>query len=107
MVKRELRARYIGLELGLLWSYINPFTRFLIYYFVFGIILGPRPDTRTSPIHLFAGMVVVNFFTETFNSGHPLDRAEQVAGAEDARCRARCSRSPRCWSRSTTPARSW
>src|SRR3954452_4744989 len=68
MVKRELRARYVGSKMGLAWSYINPFTRFLTYYFVFGIILG-RGQIPHFAIHLFAGMVVVNLFTDSFNSG--------------------------------------
>jgi ABC-2 type transport system permease protein len=68
MVKRELRARYIGSKMGLAWSYINPFTRFLTFYFVFGIILG-RGQVPHFAIHLFAGMVLVNLFTESFNSG--------------------------------------
>jgi len=68
MVKRELRARYIGSKMGLAWSYINPLSRFLTFYFVFGIILG-RGQVPHFAIHLFAGMVVVNLFTESFNSG--------------------------------------
>jgi ABC-2 type transport system permease protein len=68
MVRRELRARYIGSKMGLAWSYINPFTRFLTFYFVFGIILG-RGQVPHFAIHLFAGMVLVNLFTESFNSG--------------------------------------
>jgi ABC-2 type transport system permease protein len=68
MVKRELRARYIGSKMGLAWSYINPFTRFLTFYFVFGIILG-RGQIPHFAIHLFAGMVVVNLFTDSFNAG--------------------------------------
>jgi ABC-2 type transport system permease protein len=68
MVKRELRARYIGSKMGLLWSYLNPLSRFLTYYFVFGIILL-RGQIPNFAIHLFAGMVVVNLFTESFNSG--------------------------------------
>ena len=58
-----------GSFLGLLWSYINPLTQFFIYYFVFGIILGRGDDVENFAIHLFAGMVVVHFFTETFNAG--------------------------------------
>ena len=68
MVKRELRARYIGSKMGLAWSYINPLVRFLTFYFVFGIILG-RGQIPHFAIHLFAGMVVVNLFTESFTSG--------------------------------------
>ena len=68
MVRRELRARYIGSKMGLAWSYINPLSRFLTFYFVFGIILL-RGQIPNFAIHLFAGMVVVNLFTESFNSG--------------------------------------
>jgi ABC-2 type transport system permease protein len=68
MVKRELRARYIGSKMGLIWSYINPLVRFLTFYFVFGIILG-RGQIPNFAIHLFAGMVLVNLFTDSFNSG--------------------------------------
>ena len=68
MVRRELRARYIGSKMGLAWSYINPLSRFLTFYFVFGIILL-RGQIPFFAIHLFAGMVVVNLFTESFNSG--------------------------------------
>jgi ABC-2 type transport system permease protein len=68
MVRRELRARYVGSKMGLAWSYINPLSRFLTFYFVFGIILG-RGAIPHYAIHLFSGMVIVNFFTSTFNSG--------------------------------------
>ena len=68
MVKRELRARYIGSKMGLAWSYINPVTRFFTYYFVFGIIMG-RGAVPHFAIHLFAGMVLVNYFNESFTSG--------------------------------------
>ena len=52
MIKRELRARYVGSKMGLAWSYINPFMRFLTFYFVFGIILG-RGQIPHFAIHLF------------------------------------------------------
>ena len=68
MVRRELRARYIGSKMGLLWSYINPLSRFLTYFFVFGIIIG-RGQVPHFAIHLFAGMVLVNLFVESFNAG--------------------------------------
>jgi ABC-2 type transport system permease protein len=68
MVRRELKARYIGSKMGLIWSYINPLSRFLTFYFVFGIIIG-RGQVPHFAIHLFAGMVLVNLFVESFNSG--------------------------------------
>src|SRR4051794_12379110 len=68
MVKRELHARYIDSKMGLAWSYINPLSRFLTFYFVFGIIMG-RGAVPHFAIHLFAGMVLVNLFGESFASG--------------------------------------
>lgn len=68
LVRREINARYRGSFLGLLWSYINPLAQFFVYYVVIGVILNIR-DTPQFGIHLFAGLVVVSFFTETFGAG--------------------------------------
>ncbi|MCM0619390.1 ABC transporter permease [Nocardioides bruguierae] len=68
LVRREIQARYSGSFLGLLWSYINPLSQFLIYYVVFGIIMG-RNSVEAYAVHVFCGLVVVHFFTETFNAG--------------------------------------
>ena len=69
MVRREIKARYAGTAFGLAWSYINPFTRFLTFYFVFGLLLGRGMGLENYAIHLFAGMVLVNYFTESVTSG--------------------------------------
>lgn len=68
MVRREISARYMGTKLGLAWSYINPTIRFATFYFVFGIILGRGIGVPNFAIHLFAGMILMNFWTEAFNS---------------------------------------
>lgn len=68
LVRREISARYQGSVLGLLWSYLNPLSQFLIYYVVFGIIMG-RNRTEAYPIHLFTGLVIVHFFCETLTAG--------------------------------------
>lgn len=68
LVKREISARYRGSFLGLMWSYINPAAQFFLYYVVIGVIINLR-DTPQFGIHLFAGLVVVSFFTETFGAG--------------------------------------
>jgi ABC-2 type transport system permease protein len=69
LVKRELSARYQGSFLGLLWSYIQPLIRFLMYYFVVGMVLGLDRGIEQFGIHLFAGMVAVHYFVETFTAG--------------------------------------
>lgn len=69
LVRREINARYQGSFLGLLWSYINPLAQFLVYWAIIGGVLGLHDDVPNFPIHLFAGLVIVHFFTETFGAG--------------------------------------
>ena len=69
MVRREIRARYAGTAFGLAWSYINPFTRFLTFYFVFGLLLSRGTGMQNFAIHLFSGMVLVTYFTESVTAG--------------------------------------
>jgi ABC-2 type transport system permease protein len=69
LVRREISARYQGSFLGLLWSYINPLSHFLVYWAVIGGILGLHKTVPNFPIHLFAGLIIVHFFTETFGAG--------------------------------------
>lgn len=68
LVSREISVRYSGSFLGLIWSYINPLSQFLIFYVVIGIIMNLR-NIENFGVHMFAGLVVVVFFTETFNAG--------------------------------------
>jgi ABC-2 type transport system permease protein len=69
LVAKEIQARYSGSVLGLLWSYVMPLARFLMYYFVIGLVLRLHSEVPNFAIHLFCGLVFVHFFTETFNSG--------------------------------------
>ena len=69
LVRREISARYQGSVLGLLWSYVQPLTRFVMYYFVIGMVIGLDRGVEYFGIHMFAGMVFVHYFTETFTAG--------------------------------------
>jgi ABC-2 type transport system permease protein len=69
LVQKEVRSRYQGSILGLLWSYIQPLVRFCMYFFVIGLVLGLHKDVPNFAIHMFAAIVGVHFFTETFASG--------------------------------------
>ena len=69
LVRRELAARYQGSVLGLLWSYVNPLSQFFIYYFVMGVLFGRAQRTPEFAIHVFCGLIIVHFFTETLNAG--------------------------------------
>lgn len=67
LVQREISARYQASVLGLFWSYINPLSQLFIYWFVMGKIIGR--GTEMLAIHVFCGLIVVQFFVETFNAG--------------------------------------
>ena len=69
LVRKELRARYQGSVLGLFWSYVQPAVRFAAYYFVIGYVFQLTRGMTNFAIHIFAGMVMVHYFTETFSSG--------------------------------------
>lgn len=69
LVKREISARYQGSFLGLLWSYIGPLCQFFVYWFIIGTIIGLHDNVENFGVHIFCGLVVVHFFTETFSAG--------------------------------------
>jgi ABC-2 type transport system permease protein len=68
LVKKELRVRYWGSSLGLLWSYVKPAVQFVVFYFALGVFLQLNKAIEDFPIYLFSGVVLVNFFTETFGN---------------------------------------
>ncbi|HEY9392911.1 MAG TPA: ABC transporter permease, partial [Nocardioides sp.] len=69
LVQREISGRYSNSILGVFWSYINPLTQFLVYWIFMGKIMGADKGMDNYPVHLFAGLVIVHFFTETFGAG--------------------------------------
>lgn len=75
LVRSTIDARYQGTFLGWFWSYLQPAVRFCLYYFIFQVLIGRGGEpggpryVENFAIHLVAGMVVVHFFTETFNGG--------------------------------------
>jgi ABC-2 type transport system permease protein len=68
LVRSTVQARYQGTVLGWTWSYLQPLVRFLMFYFLFQVMIG-RGSMENFAVHLFAGMVLVHLFTETFNGG--------------------------------------
>ena len=69
IVTRQLAQMYAASLLGLLWSYIQPALRFIVYFFVFGVVLKTHDGTPNFALHLFTGMVFVHYFTETWSGG--------------------------------------
>ena len=69
LVRNAIQSRYQGTVLGWLWSYLQPAVRFCLFYFLFQVMIGRGAGVENYAVHLFAGMVMVHFFTETFNGG--------------------------------------
>jgi ABC-2 type transport system permease protein len=69
LVRNTIQSRYQGTVLGWLWSYLQPAIRFCLFYFLFQVMVGRGGNMENFAVHLFAGMVMVHFFTETFNGG--------------------------------------
>lgn len=67
IVQRELASMYAGSLLGLMWSYIQPALRFALYYAVMGFILKLHDGFPFFAMHLFVGIVVVHYFSETWS----------------------------------------
>jgi ABC-2 type transport system permease protein len=68
LVRKEIKVRYRGSVLGLLWSYVKPLVQFLIYFVALGVFLDLQRGTPNYAIYLFAGIVLVNFFTESLSN---------------------------------------
>lgn len=68
LVRKEIKIRYRGSVLGLMWSYVKPLMQFLIYFIALGIFLNLEQGTPNYAIYLFSGIVLVNFFTESLSN---------------------------------------
>lgn len=68
LVKKELRVRYRGSVLGMLWSYVKPAVQFVVFYIALGLFIGLSRDTPAYAVYLFSGIVVINLFGEVFGN---------------------------------------
>ena len=64
MVRRELRAKYKGSALGVLWYLVNPLVLMAVYAVMFRYLLKAVaiPDY---PLFLFVGLIVWTFFSQS------------------------------------------
>ncbi|HEX2176986.1 MAG TPA: ABC transporter permease [Nocardioidaceae bacterium] len=68
LVRKEVKVRYQGSLLGMGWSYVQPLTRFMVYFLIIGVVLGLNRRVPNFAVHIVAGMVFVQLFSETFSS---------------------------------------
>jgi len=70
MVRRELRQKYKGSALGVLWYLVNPLVLMGAYALVFKVLLDIA-DIPDYPIFLLAGLIVWVFFSQALLAAAP------------------------------------
>jgi lipopolysaccharide transport system permease protein len=75
LVARELKARYRGSVLGVLWSFINPLLLLLIYTFVFTQVM---PGARSAGIEHFSLFMFCGILPWTWFASSMLESANSL-----------------------------
>lgn len=66
-IKKEIRGKYKGSWLGILWTFLNPLLMLAVYAFVFPYIL--RVDVDNYTIFMIVALIPWNFFTTAVQNG--------------------------------------
>lgn len=66
-VKKEIRGKYKGSFLGVLWSFVNPLLQVLVYAIVFPYLMRGAVDNYL--VYLVTGLIPWNFFLMTVSQG--------------------------------------
>ena len=66
-IKKEIRGKYKGSFLGVLWSFVNPLLQVAVYAIVFPYIM--RIQTEYYLQYLIIGIIPWTFFTTVINQG--------------------------------------
>ncbi|MEW9673275.1 ABC transporter permease [Ammoniphilus sp. 3BR4] len=68
--KNDIKTRYLGSYLGILWALVNPILTILIFWFVFEIGFRSKPiDNYPFIVWLMAGIIPWFFVAESLNGG--------------------------------------
>lgn len=66
-IKKEIRGKYKGAWLGVVWSYLNPLLMLIVYSVVFSKIMRIQIPNYT--MFLFTALIPWTFFTTTVSQG--------------------------------------
>ncbi|HVS29200.1 MAG TPA: ABC transporter permease [Solirubrobacteraceae bacterium] len=80
MVRRELRQKYKGSALGVLWYLVNPLILTGAYTLMFGLVLKPFRNIQDYSMFVLIGIIVWTFFSQSLTSAAPslLDQSALV-----------------------------
>ena len=71
MVRRELRQKYKGSALGVLWYFVNPLVLMGAYALVFSVLLKVAAGIPDYPLFLLVGLIVWVFFSQALLAAAP------------------------------------
>lgn len=66
-IKKDIRGKYKGSFLGIIWSFLNPLLQVFVYYLVFPYLLGNVIPNYL--IYLITGLIPWTFFLSTVTGG--------------------------------------
>lgn len=66
-IRKDIRGRYKGSFLGVLWSFINPLLQVVVYWIVFPYLMGGAMENYL--IYLITGLIPWNFFLVSVMGG--------------------------------------
>jgi lipopolysaccharide transport system permease protein len=69
LLRRELRARYKGSALGLVWSLLYPLAMMAVYTLVFSVLWKGARNIPHYPLFVLAGLAVWGFFQSAVQLG--------------------------------------
>lgn len=75
MINRELKGRYKGSALGILWSFLNPLLQLLVYTVVFSFIM--RNGIEDYHLFLIVALIPWIFFSSSVTMGASCIRAQK------------------------------
>ena len=83
LIRREMRQKYAGSALGVIWYVVNPLVLMGAYTLMFGLLIPQGiPDY---PIFLMVGLIVWTFFSQSLLAAAPslIDQAGLVRKARE------------------------
>ncbi|MDM8203193.1 ABC transporter permease [Faecalicoccus acidiformans] len=68
-IKKDIRGKYKGSFLGILWSFLNPLLQVVVYWIVFPFLMGRAGTVDNYLCYLVTGIIPWTFFTTVINQG--------------------------------------
>jgi teichoic acid transport system permease protein len=76
--RHDLRAQHMNTLLGNLWFLVDPIIQTLIYYLVFGVLLGTDRGLDNFIVYLVVGVLTLGYFSQTITKASKVMAANET-----------------------------